>query len=227
MRKERERKKPSPTHKSFKFEFCCKQTAGITVMLFDSKSYWSLLLLIRIFPTHSQILPHRLCLLRDRFSDSLKMPAAQRKLFRENITLKCVLIPLAEMRHYVGVEWSGGDTAVKNDTASWAISFSGSKRNIWLDSAPKNTNPAKETAWVGSRQPSKQTPPALLASDTICLRSYSVSEPGVLQRSPCAEGTYCNAAGEDEKKRWKKVIPILWIRYIVTSLDTVHSLALE
>lgn len=37
-------------------------------------------LLIRIFPTHSQILPHRLCLFERSLSDSLKMPATHRKI---------------------------------------------------------------------------------------------------------------------------------------------------
>lgn len=37
------------------------------------------------------------------------------------------------------------DTGLKNDTASRAISFSRSKRNIWLVWAPKSTNGVKET----------------------------------------------------------------------------------
>lgn len=144
-------KMTTPTQ-AIQFWDCCKQTVGITVIMFDSKSYWSLLLLNRNthhtpFPplTHSQILPRRLFAFERLLTDSLRMPGTRWKLLSENITLKHVRIPLAETRHYVGVEWSEEIRGLKNDTTSWAISFSGSKRNIWLVLAPKNASQAKET----------------------------------------------------------------------------------
>lgn len=142
--------KTTPKH-TFPFWICDKPTAGISVVLFDTKSYWSLLHLARIpQPTHththtcnSQILPHSLCSRKIVFRPFRDARHTQKIILREYY-FKTQTISTAEMRHYVGVE-QRGDTGLKNDTTLWAISFSGSKRNIWPVSAPKSTNEAKET----------------------------------------------------------------------------------
>lgn len=67
----------------------------------DLRSFW-----FAFSPLTSQIFPHRLFFWKIAFRQ-FKDASCTRKLFSENITLKYVLIPFAEMRHYVGVEWSG------------------------------------------------------------------------------------------------------------------------
>jgi len=176
-------------------------------MLFDSKSYWSLLLFWFTFSPLTAKSSHagfRSAEIAFRpFEDAGRAP-------EKNCSRR---IPLwvytywfrsqQKCRHRVGVEWSaeirgGGGMTLRRELSV----FSGSKSNIWLDSAPKNTNPAKETAGVGSRQPSKQTPPALLAPDTICSRSYSSFRVGILAMiSVCRRKPHCHAAwGQDEKE---------------------------
>ena len=120
----------------------------------DSRNYvyvvWLKIILICAsfdsnFPTLSQILPHSLHVWRitfRQFKDASQAPKyiLWEYYFKISIDFSCWNDALCGC-------WVGwGDTAVKNDTASWTISFSGSKRNIWLDSAPKNTNPAREAA---------------------------------------------------------------------------------
>lgn len=97
----------------------------------------------------------------------------------------------------------GQDTAAEKRHRVTSYQFQGlAGRNIWLISGPKKANRAGETASVGSRQPSKQTPPALLASDTICLRSYSVSEAAVPpQPPPCADGEHTATLHAKRKRR--------------------------
>lgn len=141
---EKGEKKTSPTQAT-QFWVCCKQTAGITVMLFDSKSYWSMLLLICIFPTQSQILPHRLCFWKIAFRQ-LKDASRTLKIILGEYYFKTRIDSARRNEALCGCWMERGDTVVKNDTASWAISFRRSKRNIWLVLAPKNTNQAKETA---------------------------------------------------------------------------------
>lgn len=194
------RKEASPTHQPFRLEFaaygqqelllCCLKIILIFAL------FWFAFSLLTAKSSHTGF-----AFFERSLSDSLKMPATHRKIVPGEYYFKIRIDSARRNEALCGCWVECGDMAVKNDTASWAISFSGSKRNIWLDSAPKNTNPAQETAWVGSRQPSKQTPPALLASDTICSRSYSVSELGVSQWSPCAGETYCNVAGQGKMKR--------------------------
>lgn len=100
----------------------------------------------------------------------------------------------------------GRDTAAEKRHRVTSYQFHGlAGRNIWLISGPKKANRARETATVGTRQPSKQTPPALLASDTICLRSYSVSEAAVRpQPPPCADREH-TAMLHAKKKKGEKL----------------------
>lgn len=192
-------------------------------MLFDSKSYWSLPRLIRISLLTAKSSHAAFAFLDRSLSEHFKDASGAPKLILGEYYIKNMYwFRLLKWSIYVGVE-SGAvrDTAVKNDTASWAISFSGSKRNIWSDSGPKNTNPAKETTGVGSRQPSKQTPPALLASVMICSKSYSVSQPTVLQQFPNAEETYYTRRRvEIKSKRWKKV----QLQCVITETHPMNTL---
>lgn len=197
----------------------------LSLLRTDSKNYyfvvWFKIILISAsfdshFPTHSQILPHRLCFWKiafRQFQDAIR--TAKKKILWEYY-FKIRIDSVHRNEALCGCWVEQGDTLVKNDTASGAISFSGSKRNIWLDLAPKNTNPAKETTWVGSRQPSKQTPPALLASGTICSRSYLVSELWVVRWSPRAEDTYCHITGHDTRKvEEMRCCSVRWYTYPV------------
>lgn len=103
---EKREKKTSPTQVVHVW-VCCKQTAGITVMLLDSKSYWSLLLLIRIFPTHSQILPHRLCFWKIAFRQ-FKDASRTLKIILGEYYFKIRIDSRSQKWGInVGVEWSG------------------------------------------------------------------------------------------------------------------------
>lgn len=102
----REREKVLPHTQEICFTVCFKQTVGINNMLFDSKSYWSPLPFFAFSPlttksSHTDFASER------SFSSQFKDASlALTKLCLENITLKSILIPLTEMKHYVGVEWS-------------------------------------------------------------------------------------------------------------------------
>lgn len=177
MGKERKAGLPHTSH-----SVCCKQTARITLMLFDSKSYWSLPLLICIFPSHSQILPHRLYFPKIIFRQ-FKCASLTAKTILRQYYFKTRIDSAAEIRHYVGVEWSGVIQRWKM-TLRHELSLSVAQIETSGWTQLQRTQTRLKRVYKCSRRPSTQTPPALLAPDTLYLRSYSVPEPFQSSLSP-------------------------------------------
>lgn len=93
---------------------------------------------------NSLILPHRLRSWKTAFRQFTDARHTL-KIIRSEYYLKTRTDPACRNEALQQCWAERGDTGLKNDTVWWAISFSGSKRNIWLVWAPKSTNEAKET----------------------------------------------------------------------------------
>lgn len=142
--------RPPPLHKSFSFEFGTNRQQEILSRCL-TQNHIDLCLFWFQFPNSQPNPPTRALLVKDCFQTvSRCQPWAKkkkRKRFYENITLKYASIPLVEIMHCVGIEW-GGEVRRWKMTLHHELSVSsGWNRNIWYNSAPKNTNPAKETAF--------------------------------------------------------------------------------